>query len=39
LPKDANLKDYWDDAFDVTYTEEPDITFSERFPKPDYFVE
>lgn len=39
LPVDEPLAHYWDDAFDVTYTEEERITFSSRFPRPEYFVE
>lgn len=39
LPKDENLKTYWDDAFSITYTDEEEIVFTDRFPKPDYFQE
>ncbi len=39
LPKDEDLLTYWDDAFDIEFTEEESITFSGRFPKPDYFIE
>jgi len=38
LPKDEDLLKYWDDAFDVEFTEEESISFSDRFPKPSYFV-
>lgn len=37
LPSSEDLFEYWDDAFDIEYTEHDEITFSERFPKPDYF--
>ena len=39
LPKDEDLLKYWDDAFDIEFTEEENITFSDRFPKPKYFIE
>jgi hypothetical protein len=39
LPETEKLTEYWDDAFDVTWTEEEKIVFTDRFPKPDYFVE
>jgi len=39
LPEKTNLLLFWDDAFDVEYTIEEKIEFSDRFPKPDYFVE
>ena len=39
LPSDQPLEAYWNDAFEVEYTEEEEISFSERFPKPDYFKE
>jgi len=37
LPAEANLLDYWDDAFEVEFTEAEAIQFSSRFPKPEYF--
>ena len=37
LPANEPLERYWDDAFDVDYTEEENITFSSRFPMPDYY--
>ena len=37
LPADELLSRYWDDASQVEYTEEEAITFSERFPKPEYY--
>jgi len=37
LPVGEELSKYWDDATDIDYTEENEIKFSDRFPKPDYF--
>lgn len=39
LPSDEPLAQYWDDASDVTYTDEETITFSSRFPRPEYYRE
>lgn len=39
LPADEPLERYWDDVFDVDYTEEETITFSGRFPRPVYYQE
>lgn len=39
LPITEDLFKYWDDAFDIDFTEEEKIIFSDRFAKPDYFVE
>ena len=39
LPKAEDLMNYWDDAYDINKVEKESIVFSERFPKPDYFVE
>lgn len=39
LPKEESLLKYWDDAFDVDSEEKESIEFTDRFPKPDYFVE
>lgn len=39
LPISEDLLKYWDDAFDIEFTEENEITFSSRFPKPKYFIE
>lgn len=39
LPEDEDLLKYWDDAFDVEFTEEQEIVFTSRFPKPNYFKE
>ena len=38
LPADEPLEYYWNDAFDVTYTEKESIEFSDRFPKPEYYT-
>ena len=38
LPANEPLDRYWDDAFDVDYTIEETITFSDRFPKPAYYA-
>jgi hypothetical protein len=37
LPFGEDLYKYWDDAFDITYTTEEKIEFTDRFPKPKYF--
>lgn len=37
LPETADLSIYWDDAADITFTDEDKIVFSDRFPKPSYF--
>ena len=39
LPLDEDLYKYWDDAYDISSTEEDEITFTSRFPKPTYFIE
>ena len=39
LPSDVDFFKYWDDAFDVVFTEEEKIIFTSRFPKPKYFIE
>lgn len=39
LPKEEDLLKYWDDAFEVDFTDEETIVFSSRFSKPDYFIE
>jgi hypothetical protein len=38
LPDSEGLKKYWDDAFDISFTECEEIKFCGRFTKPDYFV-
>lgn len=37
LPPKANLTDYWPEAAEVDYTEENELTFTDRFPKPDWW--
>ncbi len=39
LPIEEDLLNYWDDAFDIESEERETITFTDRFAKPDYFVE
>ena len=39
LPTDEDILKYWDDAFEIESTEEDSISFSSRFPKPEYFIE
>jgi hypothetical protein len=39
LPPDEDLLKYWDDAFDIDVEDREEITFTDRFPKPDYYVE
>lgn len=39
LPAGEDLKIYWDDAFDIEAEEKDAIEFSDRFPKPKYYVE
>lgn len=39
LPEHEDLYEYWDDAYNVEYSEHDKIEFSSRFPKPKYFVE
>lgn len=38
LPKDydKSIYYYWDDAFDVEKNEEEEITYTDRFPKPEW---
>lgn len=38
LPDGEPLSKYWDDAYDIDSDEE-EITFSPRFPRPDYYQE
>jgi hypothetical protein len=37
LPENEDLSKYWDDAYEITFTEKDEITFSDRFPKPEYY--
>jgi len=39
LPIEECLTKYWDDAYEIDYTDHDAIEFSGRFPKPKYFVE
>lgn len=39
LPEGEDLLKYWDDAFDVDVEDREEITFTDRFPKPSYYVE
>lgn len=39
LPADEELLKYWDDAFDIKFTEEEKINFTPRFPRPENYVE
>lgn len=36
LPEDEDLYKYWDDAYNVDYTECDEIVYNSRFRKPDY---
>lgn len=38
LPANENLLKYWDDATNIEFTEEKEIVFTSRFPKPVNFV-
>ena len=35
LPENEDLSKYWDDACEITFTEENKIIFTSRFPKPE----
>jgi hypothetical protein len=37
LPVDVDLKKYWPEAEDITYTDYDDIVYSDRFPKPSWY--
>ena len=37
LPAGDDLLKYWDDAYEIDFEEKDEITFSDRFSKPDYF--
>lgn len=39
LPVNEDLKKYWDDAHDIDFTEHEKIEFTERFSKPEYYIE
>jgi len=38
LPKGEDLKKYWDDAYEIDEDECAEITFTDRFPRPDWFL-
>ena len=38
LPIGEDLTKYWDDAFDIDVEYREGITFSDRFPRPNYYV-
>lgn len=37
LPVTENLSKYWDDAYGIEYDDYPEISFSDRFPKPEWY--
>lgn len=37
MPKGKSVKKYWPDAYEIDSTEEDVITYSDRFPKPDWW--
>lgn len=39
LPKNVDLRKYWDDAFDIDEEDVDAIVFSDRFPRPDWFMD
>ena len=39
LPEMANLKRYWDDAYDITSEQAKEIVYTSRFPKPAWLEE
>ena len=36
LPKEEDLFKYWDDAYDIESSKEDNITYTDRFPKPNW---
>lgn len=36
LPSDVALAEFWDDAYDIVETPCDEITYTSRFPKPDW---
>ena len=36
LPKYEELEKYWDDAYDIEFKRVSEITYTSRFPKPDW---
>lgn len=39
LPIEIDLKEYWDDAYDIDMEEVEKITYTDRFKKPDWIKE
>lgn len=39
LPTEIDLKEYWDDAYDIDIEEVEKITYTDRFRKPDWIKE
>lgn len=39
LPNGADVREYWDDAFDIVSVEGDSVVFNKIRPKPDYFEE
>lgn len=36
LPKYEELEKYWDDAYDIEFEKVSEITYTDRFPKPEW---
>lgn len=36
LPNEVNLLEYWDDAYEIEEEDVDEITYSSRFPKPEW---
>ena len=36
LPEGIDLKEYWDDAYDIEEEKRSEIIYTDRFPKPNY---
>ena len=36
LPKHEALEKYWDDAYDIEFKRVSEITYTDRFPKPEW---
>jgi len=39
LPASANLLEWWPEAYDDEFTEESEITFSDRFSRPEWWTD
>ncbi len=37
LPTKTNLKKYWPEASDIEFTDEDEIHYTDRFPKPEWW--